>query len=119
MVRDRVVRSGSSAVFINYTPSPEVQYPVAINEIYAATKWVAENGKQINVDGSRLAVMGNSVGGNMATVTAIKAKEQGGSNIKLQVLLWPVMDASFSQKSYDTYAEDCFLTTSLMQWMWD
>ncbi len=119
MVRDLVVRSGASAVFVNYTPSPEARYPVAINEIYATTKWVAENGKQINVDGSRLALVGNSVGGNMATVTAIRAKEQGGPNIKFQLLLWPVTDASFSQKSYETYAEDRFLTTSIMKWMWD
>lgn len=119
MVRDLVVRSGASAVFVNYTPSPEAQYPKAINEIYAATKWVAENGKQINVDGSRLALVGNSVGGNMATVTAIKAKEQSGPNIKLQVLLWPVTDASFSQKSYEKYAKDRFLTISIMKWMWD
>lgn len=119
MVRDLVVRSGAAAVFVNYTPSPEAQYPTAINEIYAATKWVAENGKQINVDGSRLAVVGNSVGGNMATVTTLLAKEKGGPDIKLQVLLWPVTDASFEQASYKAYGEDRFLTTPIMKWMWD
>ncbi|MEM0942248.1 MAG: alpha/beta hydrolase [Bacteroidota bacterium] len=119
MVRDLVVRSGAAAVFVNYTPSPEAQYPTAINEIYAATKWVSENGKQINVDGSRLAVVGNSVGGNMATVTTLLAKEKGGPDIKLQVLLWPVTDASFEQASYKAYGEDRFLTTPIMKWMWD
>src|SRR5690606_35023908 len=62
LVRDLVAYSGTAAVFVNYTPSPEAQYPVAINQAYAATKWVAENGHEINVDGSRLAVAGNSVG---------------------------------------------------------
>lgn len=119
MVRDLVVRSGAAAVFVNYTPSPEAQFPTAINEIYAATKWVAQNGEKINVDGTRLAVVGNSVGGNMATVTALMAKEKGGPDIKLQVLLWPVTDASFKQASYQTYAKDRFLTTSIMSWMWD
>jgi acetyl esterase len=75
IVRDLVVYSGATAVFVNYTPSPEAQYPTAINEIYAATKWVASHGDEINVDGSRLAVAGNSVGGDMAAVTALKAKD--------------------------------------------
>ncbi len=119
MVRDLVVLSDCVAVFVNYTPSPEAQFPVAINEIYAATKWVAEHGNEINVDGKRLAVAGNSVGGNMAAVTALRAKEQGGPKIKFQLLLWPVTDASFSQESYQTYGEDRFLTTSTMAWMWD
>ncbi len=119
MVRDLVVLSGYAAVFLNYTPSPEARYPKAINEIYAATKWVAENGDQINVDGKRLAVVGNSVGGNMAAVTALMAKEKKGPEIKVQILLWPVTDATFSQESYATYGKDRFLTTSIMKWMWD
>ena len=119
MVRDLVVLCGAAAVFVNYTPSPEAQFPTAINEIYAATKWVAEHGDQINVDGKRLAVIGNSVGGNMAAVTALMAKEKKGPEIKVQILLWPVTDATFSQASYQTYGEDRFLTTSIMKWMWN
>ncbi|HEY9049335.1 MAG TPA: alpha/beta hydrolase [Ohtaekwangia sp.] len=119
MVRDLVVLSGYAAVFVNYTPSPEAHFPKAINEIYAATKWVAEHGDQINVDGKKLAVVGNSVGGNMAAVTALMAKEKKGPEIKLQILLWPVTDATFSQASYETYGKDRFLTTSIMKWMWD
>lgn len=119
MVRDLVVLSGAAAVFVNYTPSPEAHFPTAINEIYAATKWVAEHGDQINVDGKRLAVAGNSVGGNMAAVTALIAKEKKGPEIKVQILFWPVTDASFSQSSYETYATDRFLTTSIMKWMWN
>src|SRR3954462_402085 len=70
LVRDLVVDSGAAAVFVNYSPSPEARYPLAINQAYAATKWVAEFGHEINVDGQHLAVVGNSVGGNMATVVA-------------------------------------------------
>lgn len=119
LVRDLVVASGVAAVFPDYTPSPEAQYPVAINEAYAATKWVAANGKEIGVDGKNLAVVGNSVGGNMAAVVALMAKDKKGPEIKLQVLLWPVTDADFSRSSYTLYGQERFLTTPLMKWMWD
>jgi acetyl esterase len=119
LVRDLVVASGAVAVFVNYTPSPEAQYPIAINQIYSATKWVAENGKSINVDGSRLAIVGNSVGGNMTTVTSLRAIAENGPKISLQVLLWPVTDAIRDWESYALFGEQRFLTTSLMQWMFD
>jgi len=119
MVRDLVVRSGAAAVFVNYTPTPDARYPVAINEIYAATKWVAEHGNEINVDGARLAVVGNSVGGNMTAVTCLKAKENGGPKIRLQIMMWPIVDADFETESYKLFGEDRFLTTSLMKWMYD
>jgi acetyl esterase len=118
MVRDLVVESGYVAVFVDYTPSPDAHYPQAINEIYAATKWVAENGAQINVDGKRLAVVGNSVGGNMTAVTCLQAKEKGGPHIKLQILMWPVTNADFTTESYQLYGQDRFLTAPLMEWMW-
>ena len=73
LVRDLVVQSGAVAVFVNYTPSPEAHYPVAINQAYAATG--GAHGAEIGVDGSRLAVVGNSVGGNMAAVVALMAKD--------------------------------------------
>ncbi|HEY4108667.1 alpha/beta hydrolase [Puia sp.] len=119
LVRDIVVESGFAAVFVNYTPSPEAQYPQAINEIYAATKWVAENGASIKVDGKRLGVVGNSVGGNMTGATALMAKEKKGPAIGVQIMMWPVADASFSQESYARFGADRFLTTPLIKWMWD
>jgi acetyl esterase len=118
-VRDLVVNSGAVAVFVNYTPSPEAQYPVAINQAYAATKWVAENGSEIDVDGKRLAIVGNSVGGNMAAAVALMAKDKKGPAIKLQVLFWPVTDASFDTGSYHEFAEQRFLTRNMMIWFWD
>jgi len=118
-VRDLVVGSGAAAVFVNYTPSPEARYPVAINEAYAATKWVSEHGKEINIDGSRLAVAGNSAGGNMATVVSLMAKDKGGPNIRFQMLFWPVTDASFDNASYNQFADGHFLTKNMMKWFWD
>lgn len=119
LVRDLVVQSGVVAVFPDYTPSPEAQYPTAINEIYATVEWLAENGQEIGVDGKNLAIAGNSVGGNMATVIALMAKDKKGPEIKLQVLLWPVTDADFDTDSYHTYAEGRFLTRNMMKWFWD
>lgn len=119
MVRDLVVLSGFAAVFVNYTRTPDAQYPQAINEIYAATKWVAEHGEEIEVDGKNLAIVGNSVGGNMSAVTTLMAKEKGGPQIKLQILMWPIVDADFETDSYQQFGEKRFLTTSLMKWMYD
>lgn len=119
LVRDLVVNCGAVAVFPEYTPSPEVKFPVAVNQAYAATKWVAKNGKEIGVNGSKLAVAGNSVGGNMAAVVALMAKDKNGPKLVQQVLLWPVTDADFSRESYTKFAQERFLTTPLMQWMWD
>lgn len=119
LVRDLVVNSGAAAVFVNYTPSPEAHYPIAINQAYSATKWVAAHGAEINVDGKRLAVVGNSVGGNMAAVVALMAKDKKGPEIKLQVLLWPVTDANFETGSYNQFATGRFLTKNMMKWFWD
>lgn len=119
LIRDLVAGSGAAAVYVDYTPSPEAKYPTAINQAYAATKWVAENGKSINVDGSRLAVAGNSVGGNMAAVVALKAKAHGTPSLRFQLLLWPVTNANFENASYDQFADGHFLTKNMMKWFWD
>ncbi|WP_460417567.1 alpha/beta hydrolase [Pseudomonas sp. microsymbiont 2] len=118
LIRDLVVGSGAAAVYVDYTPSPEARFPTAINQAYAATRWVAEHGQEIGVDGSRLAVAGNSVGGNMAAVVAIKAKEAGTPKLRFQALLWPVTDANFNNASYNQFAEGHFLTRNMMQWFW-
>lgn len=118
-IRDLVVNSGAVAVYVDYTRSPEAKYPVAINEAYAATKWVAEHGSEINVDGKRLAVVGNSAGGNIAAVTALMAQDKKGPELKLQVLFWPVTDGNFETESYNKFATGRFLTKNMMKWFWD
>lgn len=119
LVRDLVVESGAVAVFPDYTPSPEAKYPVAINQLYAATKWVSDHGDEIGVNGKNLAVVGNSVGGNMTASVVLMAKEKNGPAIKLQVMLWPVTDANFETGSYTELGEGRFLTRNMMIWFWD
>jgi acetyl esterase len=114
LVRDLVIGSGCAAVFVNYTLSPEAHYPQAIHEIYAATKWVASHGKEIGVDGGKLAIVGNSAGGNMAGATSFMARERKGPLLRLQILMWPATDASFTEESYAEFGADRFLTTPLM-----
>ena len=119
LVRDLVVASGAASVFPDYTPSPEAHYPVAINQIYAALKWVSANGDEIGVNGKNLAVVGNSVGGNMTASVVLMAKEKNGPAIKLQVMLWPVTDANFETGSYQELGEGRFLSRNMMIWFWD
>lgn len=119
MIRDLVVYSGLPAIYVDYDRSPEAKFPTAINQAYAATKWVAAHGEEINVDGKRLAVVGNSVGGNMSAVVALMAKEKGGPDLQLQLLFWPVTDAYFDTPSYHQYATGRFLTRNMMIWFWD
>ena len=118
-VRDLVAESGAAAVFVEYDRSPESRYPVAVGQAYAATKWVAEHGPEIGIDGRRLAVVGNSVGGNMAAVVSLMAKDRGAPNILFQLLFWPVTDARFDTLSYEQFADGHFLTRNMMRWFWD
>jgi len=119
LVRELVAGSGAAAVVVEYDRSPEAHYPVAINQAYAATSWVAAHGSEIGVDGGRLAVAGNCAGGNMAAVVALMAKDRGRHNIRCQVLMWPVTNSAFDTASYDEFAEGHFLTRSMMKWFWD
>lgn len=118
LVRDLVTESGAAAVFVNYTPSPEAHFQVAINQAYAATRWVAEHGNEIGVDGSRLALVGNSVGGNMVAAVALQAKQHKSPAIRYDVMLWPVTDARFNTRSYDQYEKGYFLSRDMMKWFW-
>ncbi|MGV3603122.1 MAG: alpha/beta hydrolase fold domain-containing protein [Dyadobacter fermentans] len=119
MVRDLVTLTGFTGVFVNYSRAPEVKYPQPVHEVYATAKWLAANGASIQVDGARLAIVGNSAGGNLATAAVLLAKAQGGPTFKTQILFWPVTDADFERNSYQQFGTQRFLTSSLMQWMWD
>lgn len=119
MVRDLVLGSGAAGVFVEYTRTPEAAYPTAINEVYAATKWVAEHGSEINVDGKKLAVVGNSAGGNLAAVLSIMAKERKSPEIKTVVLMWPTTDTDFTTESMKAFGADRFLTMPFMKQLYD
>lgn len=123
-VYDRLVREISNGVqvavvFVDFNRSPEAQYPTAIEQAYAATKYISENGSVFNVDSSRLAVMGDSVGGNMATVLTLLAKERGGPKIDYQVLFYPVTNANFETESYNEFANGYWLSKDAMKWFWN
>ena len=119
LIRDLVRESGAAAVYVDYTPSPEAHFPVAINQAYEATKWVGQHGKEIGVDSTRLALVGNSVGGNMVASVALQINQFGGPKIRYNVMLWPVTNASFDSASYNQYENGYFLTKNMMKWFWD
>jgi acetyl esterase len=120
LVREIVTGAQVIVVFVEYARSPRAKYPVAIEQAYTATTWVAEHGASIGVDPSRLAVAGEGVGGNLATVTTLLAKERGGPQIVFQVLLYPVTDANFETPSYRAFgAQGYWLTREAMRWFWD
>jgi acetyl esterase len=119
LVREIAIKAKVVIVFVNYTLSPEAKYPTALEQAYAATNWVARNGQSINVDSSRLAVVGDSVGGNLTAALTLLAKERGGPSIRFQVLFYPVTDANFDTPSYRKYEEGYWLTREGMKWFWD
>ena len=118
MVRDLVAESATAAVYVDYDRSPEARYPAAIHQAYAATRWVAEHGREIGLDGRRLGVVGNSAGGNLAAVVSLMAKDRGAPVITFQVLFCPITNAAFDTASYDEFADGYFLTRTMMQWFW-
>ena len=93
LVRELAVGTGAAVVFPEYDLSPEARYPVAIEQSYAAAQWVVDYGAAQGLDASRLAVAGDSVGGNMAAALTLMAKERGDSTLAAQVLFYPVTDA--------------------------
>jgi acetyl esterase len=119
LIRDLANGAQAAVVFVDYDRSPEVKYPIAIEESYAVTKYVTENPKRFNVDASRIAVAGDSVGGNMTSAVTILAKQRGGPKIIQQIMFYPVTDANFHNGSYDQFAEGYFLTREAMKWFWN
>jgi acetyl esterase len=119
LTRELAVGAGAAVVFVDYDRSPEAHFPVAIEEAYASILYVVEHAKELNVDASRLAIFGDSVGGNMSAALMLMNKERGGPRFALQVLFYPVTDANFETGSYETYANGPWLTKKAMQWFWD
>ena len=119
LIRELAVGTRAAVVFTNYSLSPEARYPTAIEEIYAALTWVAEDGSEKNLDGSRTVVAGDSVGGNMTAAITLMAKQRSGPKLAAQVLFYPVTDASFDTDSYHQFADGYFLTRDAMKWFWD
>ncbi|WP_171113737.1 MULTISPECIES: alpha/beta hydrolase [Streptomyces] len=119
LVRELAVGANAAVVFPEYDPSPEARYPVAIEQNYAVAQWVVGQGVSMGLDGSRLAVAGDSVGGNMTAALTLMAKQRGDVPLVQQVLFYPVTDASFDTGSYRQFATGYFLRRDAMQWFWD
>ena len=119
LLRDLVVGSGQIGVFVEYTPLPEAKYPTQMEESYAALKWVAAHAADFGADGSRIAIAGNSVGGNMTAALTLMAKDQNGPKIALQVLFIPATDASVDTDSYHEFGTGRFLARAFMKYGWD
>ncbi|MFI6790965.1 alpha/beta hydrolase [Nonomuraea sp. NPDC050383] len=119
LVRELAVGANAALVFVEYERSPEAQYPVAIEQAYATARWITRDGGSEGLDTSRLAVAGDSVGGNMATALAILAKQRGDVTFVHQSLYYPVTDAAQDTGSYREFANGPFLTAKAMAWFWD
>jgi len=118
LVRKIAIGANIAVFFVNYTPAPDAKYPTQLEEGYAALEYIYKNGSKYNIDPSRLAVAGDSVGGNMAAVMALKAKNTD-IKIKCQILIYPVTDLSFSSQSYVDFAEGPWLTKKAMEYFLD
>jgi acetyl esterase len=119
LVREITVGAQAAVVFPEYSLSPEVKYPTAIEECYAVASWVAEHGPEHGLDPDRIAVAGDGAGGNIAIALTLLAAERHGVSFRQQVLFYPVTDASFDSSSYQEYATGYFLRRDTMQWFWD
>jgi acetyl esterase len=117
-MRELTNGSGAAVVFVEYTRSPEARYPVALEECYAATKWIAEHGAELNLNGAKIAVAGDSAGGNLATAVCLLASERGGPAIAAQVLIYPVTGHDFNSSSFEEFAIGYLLTRETSKWFW-
>ena len=119
LVRELAVGTGAAVVFVEYDRSPEAQYPVAIEQGYATARWIVREGADNQLDPDRMAVAGDSVGGNMTAALALMAQERGDVRFVQQSMYYPVTDARMNTESYEQLAEGYFLTAKGMAWFWD
>jgi acetyl esterase/lipase len=119
LVRELAVGTGAAVVFVEYDRSPEACYPVAIEQGYATAQWIVREGDANQLDPNRIAVAGDSVGGNMTAALTLMAQERGDVRFVHQSMYYPVTDAAMDTGSYEQFAEGYFLTRGMMAWFWD
>jgi acetyl esterase len=119
LLRELAAGTGAAVVVPEYTHAPEAQYPRAIRESYSVLSWVAFHGANRGLDGSRIAIAGDSVGATIATTLTLLAKERGGPSLAAQVLFYPATDASLSTESHRRFARGHWLQRDAMRWFWD
>jgi acetyl esterase len=111
--------AGCVVVSVDYRCAPESRFPTAANDSFAATRWVADNAAELGIDASRIAVGGDSAGGNLAAVVSQMARDAGGPQIVFQLMIYPVTDFAFDTPSYREVGEGYGLTTPMMDWFWE
>jgi acetyl esterase len=119
LVRNLAVGAQAAVVFPHYKRAPEAQYPSQIEEAFATAEWIVDHGTEHGLDPARLAIAGDSCGGNLAVAVTLMAKERGGPSFVAQLLYYPVTDAGLDTGSYHQFAEGYFLTRPAMAWFWD
>jgi acetyl esterase len=110
--------AGCVVVSVDYRLAPEHRFPAAPEDCYAATQWVAKNGGELGIDVGRIAIGGDSAGGNLAAVVALMARDRGGPALRFQLLVYPVTDCAFDTASYRDNGEGYYLTAGSMRWFW-
>ncbi len=113
------VGAGCVVVSVDYRLAPETKFPGAADDCYAATQWAARHAAQINGDSDRIAVGGDSAGGNLAAVVSLMARDRGGPALVFQLLVYPVTHCNYTTSSYQSYADGYLLSRDSMQWYWD
>ena len=119
LIREIAVQADAAVVFPDYSRSPEAHFPVALEECYAVAQWITEQGPEFGLDPTRIAIAGDSVGGNMAAVITMLAKQRGGPQFRHQVLWYPVTNADFDTGTYRQFATGFYLSREMMMWFWD
>jgi len=119
LVRELAVGARAALAFVEYPNSPEAHYPTAIEQGYATAQWITRDGASKGLDASRMAVAGESVGGNMTAALALMAKERGDVTFVQQSMYYPVTDAAMNTASYEQFATGYYLTRKAMEWFWD
>ncbi|NEA28724.1 alpha/beta hydrolase [Actinomadura bangladeshensis] len=119
LVRELATGAGAAVAFVEYDRSPEAHYPVAIEQAYSTARWITEHGSGEGLDAARMAVAGDSVGGNMTAALAIMAKRRGDVRFVHQSMYYPVTDAGQDTGSYREFADGPYLTARAMAWFWD
>ena len=119
VARKLAERTSCSVVLVDYRLAPEHRYPVAVDDSWAALEWVDEHLAEIAAPGVPLFVAGDSAGGNLAAVMALRARDRGGPPIASQILIYPVTDADFERPSYTDLENQLLLTREAMVWFWD
>jgi acetyl esterase/lipase len=119
LVRELAVGARAALLFVEYPNSPEAHYPVAIEQGYATAQWVIREGAAHGLDASRMAVAGESVGGNMAAALTLMAKERGDVTFVQTSMYYPVTDAAMDTDSYNEFAVGYYLSRKSMEWFWD